>query len=106
MAGQRQAQKEATRAKVLAAARALFAEHGYEATTIRDIARAAGMSTGAVFVSWSGKDALYRELYGHAPVPPELGAGLLNVVRRALAANAVPFDHEMAAGLVAQIDEA
>lgn len=49
-----------TRAKVMAAARALFSEHGYEAATIRDIARAAGMSTGAVFANFQDKSDLFE----------------------------------------------
>src|SRR6202008_2947156 len=51
-----------TRNKVLAAARKLFSEHGYEGATIRDIAAAAGMSTGAVFANFSDKSDLFREI--------------------------------------------
>ena len=54
--------KQQTRAKVLAAARRLFSEHGYEGATIRDIAQAAGMSTGAVFASFSDKSELFDEI--------------------------------------------
>jgi AcrR family transcriptional regulator len=54
--------KQQTRAKVLAAARKLFSEHGYEGATIRDIATAAGMSTGAVFANFSDKSDLFREI--------------------------------------------
>jgi AcrR family transcriptional regulator len=49
-----------TRAKVMSAARSLFSEHGYEAATIRDIARAAGMSTGAVFANFQDKSDLFE----------------------------------------------
>lgn len=69
-------QKAATRAKVLAAAKALFDAEGYQAVTIRGLAAAVGMSTGAVFTHWSDKEALYREVYGHAPITPELGRAL------------------------------
>jgi len=51
-----------TRNKVLAAARKLFSEHGYEGATIRDIAAAAGMSTGAVFANFSDKSDLFRDI--------------------------------------------
>jgi AcrR family transcriptional regulator len=51
-----------TRNKVLAAARRLFSEHGYEGATIRDIAAAAGMSTGAVFANFSDKSDLFRDI--------------------------------------------
>jgi AcrR family transcriptional regulator len=54
--------KQQTRAKVLQAARRLFSEHGYEGATIRDIATAAGMSTGAVFANFSDKSDLFREI--------------------------------------------
>jgi len=51
--------KQQTREKVLGAARQLFIQHGYEGATIRDIARAAGMSTGAVFASFADKSELF-----------------------------------------------
>ena len=54
--------KQQTRAKVLAAARRLFSEEGYEGATIRDIAAAAGMSTGAVFANFTDKSDLFREI--------------------------------------------
>ncbi|HEX5377707.1 MAG TPA: TetR/AcrR family transcriptional regulator [Phenylobacterium sp.] len=54
--------KQQTRAKVLAAARRLFSESGYEGATIRDIASAAGMSTGAVFANFTDKSDLFREI--------------------------------------------
>ena len=54
--------KQQTRVKVLAAARRLFSEEGYEGATIRDIAAAAGMSTGAVFANFSDKSDLFREI--------------------------------------------
>jgi AcrR family transcriptional regulator len=59
---QRAQAKRRTREKILTAARALFAERGYEASTIRDIARAAGMSTGAVFASFTDKSDLFTEI--------------------------------------------
>ena len=57
---QRLLSKLRTRAKVMAAARTLFSQHGYEAATIRDIARAAGMSTGAVFANFQDKSDLFE----------------------------------------------
>lgn len=56
----RQAAKVRTRGKVLEAAGALFAERGYEAATIRDIAKGAGMSTGAVFANFQDKSELFE----------------------------------------------
>lgn len=54
--------KQQTRGKVLSAARRLFSEQGYEGATIRDIAAAAGMSTGAVFANFTDKSDLFREI--------------------------------------------
>src|SRR6185312_9150678 len=59
---QRALAKQRTREKILASAKALFAERGYEAATIRDIAKAAGMSTGAVFASFTDKSDLFTEI--------------------------------------------
>ncbi len=54
--------KMRTRQKVLAAARALFNERGYDAATVRDIARSAGMSTGAVFANFEDKSDLFEAI--------------------------------------------
>jgi AcrR family transcriptional regulator len=59
---QRALAKQRTREKILAAAVALFSERGYEGATIRDIAKAAGMSTGAVFASFADKSDLFGEI--------------------------------------------
>lgn len=64
----RQAAKVATRAKLLQAARTLWAPAGsYEPVTIRVIAASAGVSTGAIFANWSGKEDLWREAMGYEP---------------------------------------
>ncbi|MGE5566565.1 MAG: TetR/AcrR family transcriptional regulator [Parcubacteria group bacterium] len=54
--------KQQTREKILSAGRELFMTRGYEGATIRDIARAAGMSTGAVFASFADKAELFDEI--------------------------------------------
>lgn len=59
--------KTATREKVLATARSLFMDEGYERATIRDIAKAAGVSTGAIFSSYEDKAALIRAAFGERP---------------------------------------
>lgn len=59
---QRAIAKQRTREKILAAAAELFATRGYEGATIRDIARGAGMSTGAVFASFADKSDLFGEI--------------------------------------------
>ena len=54
--------KQRTRAKILEAAHELFNERGYEGATVRDIAKAAGMSTGAVFANFADKAELFDEI--------------------------------------------
>lgn len=55
MAGLREQQKQATRTKVMDAARDLFDHVGYEETTIRAIAAKAGVSVGSVFTTFASK---------------------------------------------------
>ena len=58
----RAALKERTRQKVMTAAKQLFSTFGYEHTTIRQIAAECGLSTGALFASFSGKSELFLAL--------------------------------------------
>ena len=58
----RQLAKQRTRLKLLEVARELFTDRGYEAATIRDIAAAANLSTGAVFASFTDKADLFSEV--------------------------------------------
>jgi AcrR family transcriptional regulator len=60
--GARQERKQATRARVLAAARDLFNEIGYEATTIRMVAQRAEVSVGSVFTTFAGKAELLSQV--------------------------------------------
>ena len=54
--------KEATRQRVLDAARHLFEAHGYEATTVREIARRAEVSVGSVFTSFPSKAEILSQV--------------------------------------------
>lgn len=54
----RQEQKAETRAAVLTAARALFAERGFEGTTLKAVAERAGVAVGTLFVHVPDKSAL------------------------------------------------
>jgi AcrR family transcriptional regulator len=58
----RRSQKEATRQRVVAAARELFDTHGYQGTTIREIARHAGVSVGSVFTTFASKGEILSEV--------------------------------------------
>src|SRR6478672_55695 len=55
-------QAAATRHAVLAAARALFTEHGYAATSISAIAARAGVAVDTVYAAAGRKPVLLREL--------------------------------------------
>lgn len=50
----------ATRDTVVAVARRLFEQRGFESVTIRDIADAAGLSTGAIFSGFEDKSDLFK----------------------------------------------
>lgn len=54
---------EETRRRILEAALALFAERGFEATTMRDVASRAGVATGAAYYYFGSKDELVLEFY-------------------------------------------
>lgn len=54
--------KASRRHDILAAAKTVFAEQGYHATTIADIARAAGLSYGSIYWYYESKEALFHEL--------------------------------------------
>jgi AcrR family transcriptional regulator len=58
----RQSQKEATRKRVLDAARELFDTIGYEGATIREIARQAGVSVGSVFTTFASKGEILSQV--------------------------------------------
>jgi AcrR family transcriptional regulator len=60
--GVRQSQKEATRNRVMLAARELFDSKGYEGTTIREIARHAGVSVGSVFTTFTSKGEILSQV--------------------------------------------
>jgi AcrR family transcriptional regulator len=55
------ARGEQTRAAIVEAALRLFAENGYEATTMRAIAREAGVATGNAYYYYASKEELVRE---------------------------------------------
>jgi AcrR family transcriptional regulator len=57
---------EQTRARILAAALAVFRERGFEAATMREIAAAAGMAVGAAYYYFDSKDALVMAFYEQA----------------------------------------
>ena len=48
------------RAQLVTIGRAVFAEHGYEATTVEEIARNAGVSKPIIYEHFGGKEGLYQ----------------------------------------------
>lgn len=91
-----------TRGKLLAAALDLFVERGFSATSVRMIARAAGLSDGGLYAHFPNKQAIYDELTASAGpgtvedilaelhpdpavVPDDPAAFLTEVVHRILA---------------------
>jgi AcrR family transcriptional regulator len=75
-------QRHRTEQSILAAARQMFAEVGYDRTTIRAVARAAGVDAGLVMHYFGSKD----ELFAHATSLPadELPGGSTEPVAEAL----------------------
>lgn len=80
--------------RLLDAAVEVFAEHGFEAARVAEIARRAGLTTGAIYARWRGKRDLIVDAVGHispqfmdlspvaAPVPETLatlGTSLMDV---------------------------
>ncbi|HEX3507605.1 MAG TPA: TetR/AcrR family transcriptional regulator [Candidatus Dormibacteraeota bacterium] len=59
----REAQGDATRLALLAAARELFGENGYAATSIEEMAARAGVTKGAVYHHFGGKSSLFQQVY-------------------------------------------
>jgi len=59
VAGKRAAQGRATRGQLIEVATALFADHGYEGTSIEAVLTAAGVSRGALYHHFAGKEALF-----------------------------------------------
>jgi len=58
--GKRAAQGRATRDQLIEVATGLFAEHGYEGTSIEAVLAAAGVSRGALYHHFAGKEALFK----------------------------------------------
>jgi AcrR family transcriptional regulator len=76
--------QETTREKLLAAATAVFSERGYDGAGVQEIARRAGLTTGAIYANFSGKAELLLQAIG-ARSADELD-DLLRPQRRTLSA--------------------
>src|SRR5258708_39029779 len=80
--------KSASRARLLAAARRLFTKRGYHATRPQDIARAADVGHGTVYLHFADKRACFLRFAGaaRAEIGGFVGARLAPVERAAPAA--------------------
>jgi AcrR family transcriptional regulator len=70
----RERRAQLTRDEILRAARRLFAEHGYARTSVRDIAKAAGVSAQTVYDSVGSKQQLVAQLNDLIDVEAGIGA--------------------------------
>jgi AcrR family transcriptional regulator len=67
-------QRRRTEARILDQAAQVFAAEGYERTTIRAVAAAAGVDAGLVMHYFGSKQELFRRVIEAAPVPEVSGA--------------------------------
>jgi AcrR family transcriptional regulator len=84
--------REQSKNKILMAAMRVFAQRGYEGTSVRMIAEAAGISQGLLYNYFSGKEELIRALFARsmedvrqsfAPAQDSTGADSLELIIRA-----------------------
>jgi AcrR family transcriptional regulator len=59
----RDERKEQTRERLLQAAERIFAERGYHAASVDEVAEQAGFSTGALYSNFEGKEDLFLTLF-------------------------------------------
>lgn len=88
-----QAHVDARRHQILKAAYDRFARHGFHGTTMRDVAVAAGLSTGALYRYFDGKEELVRAVAAetrsterHLLAPPDPDGSALDDLRAAVEA--------------------
>jgi AcrR family transcriptional regulator len=74
-----QERRQATRTAIIKAARRLFGDRGFAATTIDDVASAAHLAKGAIYHHFATKEALFEAVFGQ--VSQELLAEVDRVAR-------------------------
>ena len=58
-----------TPTRILDTAESLFSAHGYAATSVRDIASAAGLTPASLYNHFPGKEALYQAVLARGVAP-------------------------------------
>lgn len=96
-ATKRAAATAANRVKVLAAAKWAFEHLGYDAVTLRDVAAAAGVSTGSIFSQVSDKEELFEAATGRKVPMSRIRDALVGAAHRAEVA---PWGPKFAAELL------
>ncbi len=81
-AQQNESRRAATRGKILDAALVLFARDGYADTTVRHIARRAGVATGLLYSHFKGKEGLLRALFDESMSQVRLSFAMAESVPR------------------------
>ncbi|WP_055491034.1 TetR/AcrR family transcriptional regulator [Streptomyces sp. TP-A0356] len=109
-----EARREARRAEIVAAARRCFSRDGFHKTSMPDIAKEAGVSVGAPYRYFSGKEEIILELAGDAfrlifePVERLVGGAGVHGVADLVSASVDPAGRESAvdaAGRPVHVDE-
>jgi AcrR family transcriptional regulator len=96
--GSRAEQRRRTEARILDAAAQAFLTAGYDRTTIRAVASAAGVDAGLVMHYFGSKQELFRRVIDAAPVP-EVSGPPGQAAEQILAALSSRLDSEPAASL-------
>ncbi len=75
MEGEKRLRSEHTRQAILHAAKALFIQYGYNGTSMRRIARKAGVALGGIYNHFGSKEAIFHALLReHMPYPRLIAA--------------------------------
>jgi AcrR family transcriptional regulator len=78
--------EKGTKDKIFDAAIDLFAERGYDHVSVRDIARAVGLTEGAVYKHYSSKDEILESIFAYVEgrIYPQVPEGSLDAMAEAL----------------------
>jgi AcrR family transcriptional regulator len=95
--------RERTRAALLEAARSLIREKGYDRTTLEEVAKRAGMTTGAIYGNFRSRNELFIALGQTywAPIRPKIkpGATFEEAMRALAAATLAALDERTTAAV-------